>query len=224
MINLNSTNGKHLSDDRTLVFDRLEKRKADRKSIGEDRITPKKNARVEFTTKRRIQALFGSAIVALSIYGGVKLTQDVTKRVDYYIDTRAAVCEAEDIMSQRLIDNNCALIDKSKEFHIKDMGVEDYRSLGISTPTELYALMAVVDDKSEADEMTQAMTYVDTNGNECNYNGYYQYLNVNGYFDSDHVVSGEVFENMSKNELCKMYREGTLSENLTVPTKGGMNK
>lgn len=194
-------------------------------SIGAEKRTStsakkKKNARAI-----RVKAIIGSAILSLSIYGGITLKNVIVEKAEYVADTKEAVALSEELMTERLVDSGVAHYEKDGRFSIKGMSVADYGTLSISSPEELYALIKVIDDETECDNMVRAMTYTDTEGNVCNYTDFAQFLRVNGYFNKDNKADTEVFDNLCESSLVSSYRAGTINELFEeAPGRGGMNK
>ena len=183
-------------------------------------VKKKKNARAI-----RVKAIVGSAILSLSIYGGITLKNVIVEKAEYVADTKEAVALSEGMMTDRLVQNGVAHYEKDGRFSIKGMSVDDYSTLNIDSPEELYALIKVVDDETERDNMVRAMTYTDTEGNVCNYTDFAQFLRINGYFNKDNKADSEVFENLCENSLVNSYRAGTINQVFEeAPGKGGVNK
>lgn len=194
------------------------------KSIGNNKRCAK-NVKRKSVSINRVKALIGSAILALSVYGGVSLVNTITDAIEYHNDTNAAIVLSERIMTERLIDTGSAHYEKGGDFSVKAMTVEDYSKLEIDTSEELFALMQVIDDDTEFDNMVKAMSYVDTAGNVCNYTDFQQFLRVNGYYNEEGNADVEVFDNLCKNSLVNSYRNDTLEQSFNeAPTMGGMNR
>lgn len=198
---------------------------ASEKSIGGGKRTSTSNRRKKNARAIRVKAIVGSAILSLSIYGGITLKNVIVEKAEYIADTKEAVCLSEEMMTDRLVEYGVAHYEKDGRFSIKGMGVDDYRTLNIDSPEELYALIKVIDDETERDNMVRAMSYTDTEGNVCNYTDFAQFLRINGYFNKDNKADSKVFENLCENSLVNSYRAGSITDVFEdAPSKGGMNK
>lgn len=199
------------------------------KSIGNNKKCAK-NVKSKLVGKiSKVKAIICCAILMLSLYGGVKLTNTITGAIEDLVDTRSAIVMVQEIMTDRLVDTGSAHYEKGGDFSVKAMTVEDYSKLDVDTPEELFALMQVIDDDTEVDNMARSMSYVDNEGNVCRYTDFLQYLRINGYYNEDGKVDEEVFEDLCENSLLNSYRDGTLVESFNAEpsddlTKGGMSR
>lgn len=195
------------------------------KSIGNSKKSAKNVKSKKASNINKVKAIIGSAILALSVYGGVKLTNAVTGAIEEHADTKNAIIMAQDLMTERLIDTGSAHYEKGGDFSVKAMTVEDYSKLDVDTPEELFALMQVIDDDTELDNMARSMSYIDMEDNVCRYTDFSQFLRVNSYYNEDGKADIEVFENLCENSLLNSYRDGTMEKSFSDgPTMGGMSR